>query len=139
MSCLTFRVHPEIFLAVDRTWESNYCNLHCIPRLPAENVIAGGSGLCCCVSCRPEASCRTSEQRCCRNRVDQRGRRTRGYGRYRESRIQQQFVGTGSDTLHQSSVTTSGVTYFILRTHTGSGASLSSHRKNSGEDLKKWR
>ena len=36
-----------------------------------------------------------------------------------------------------SVVTTSRVTYFILRAHTGTGVSLSQHRRNSEEVLEK--
>ena len=39
--------------------------------------------------------------------------------------------------LHKLSVTTSRVSYFILRAHTGTGVSHSQHRRNSGEVLEK--
>ena len=46
-------------------------------------------------------------------------------------------VGTQHGNLHQLSVTTSRVTYFILQAHTGTGVSHSQYRANSGEVLEK--
>ena len=42
-------------------------------------------------------------------------------------------AGTQHGNLHQSSITTSRVTYFILRAHTGTGVSHNKHRKHSGD------
>ena len=42
-------------------------------------------------------------------------------------------AGTQHGNLQQLSVLMSRVTYFILQAHTGTGASRSQHRKNSGE------
>ena len=42
-------------------------------------------------------------------------------------------TGTKQGNLHQLSVTTSRVTYFILRAQTGTGVSHRQQRKNSGE------
>ena len=46
-------------------------------------------------------------------------------------------VGTQHGNMLQLSVTTSRVTYFILRVHTGTGVSHSQHRKSLEEVWKK--